>query len=108
MARGVPLLSLALALLLAGLLWSTQHGHSHSGTTAMRGIDQARQAAAAAALQQAVVALEQYHTLNGTYAGTSLAGVGVTLARADASSYCVQIANAHLAGPGGTAQPGAC
>ena len=107
MARGVPLLSLALALLLAGLLWSTQHGHSH-GTTATRGIHQARQAAAATAFQQAVVALEQYHTLNGTYAGASLSGVAVTLARADASSYCVQIANAHLAGPGGTAQPGAC
>jgi len=108
MARGVLLLSLVVALLLTGLLWRTQLGHSPSGTTATREIDQARQAAGALDLQQAVIALEQFHTLKGTYAGASLAGLGVTLARADASSYCVQIANAHLAGPNGTAQPGAC
>ena len=108
MARGVLLLSLVVALLLAGLLWRTQLGHSPGGTTATREIDQARQATAALNLQQAVVALEQYHTLNGTYAGASLAGFGVTLARADASSYCIQTAYAHLVGPNGTAQPGAC
>jgi Tfp pilus assembly protein PilE len=108
MARGVPLLSLAVALLLAGLLWTTHFRHSPSAMTAMRPIDRARQTAAAQALQQAAVALEQYHTLNSTYVGASLTGFGVTLARADASAYCVQIANAHLAGPGGTARPGAC
>jgi len=108
MPRGVPLLSLAVALLVAGLLWSTQFRHSPSGTTATREIDQARQTAAALNLQQAADALEQYHTLNGTYTGASLASFGVTLARADASSYCVQVASAHLAGPSGTVQPGAC
>jgi len=32
----------------------------------------------------------------------------VTLVRADASTYCIQNAGAHLAGPGGTAATGPC
>jgi len=62
--------------------------------------------------QQASVALEQSHALNGTYAGVSLGGFGVTLVRADASSYCVQSGSGqslmHLAGPGGAPAAGAC
>jgi hypothetical protein len=46
--------------------------------------------------------------VNGTYAGASLAGFGVTLARADASSYCMQAHGSHLAGPGGVVQSGPC
>ena len=108
MARGVPLLSLVLALLVGGLLWSAQAGHSPGGAQANRQIDQAQQAATAVTFQQAASALEDFRTVNGTYAGTSLAGFGVKLARADASSYCIETGGSHLVGPGGTVAPGAC
>jgi len=107
MARGVPLLSLVLALLVGGLLWNAQAGHS-PGAQANRQIDQAQQAATAVTFQQAEVALEQFRALNGTYVGASLAGFGVKLARAEASSYCVQAGGSHLDGPGGAVAPGAC
>ena len=62
--------------------------------------------------EQAQAQLEQQHALNGTYAGTSLAGFGVTLVRADASTYCIQTGSSgsttHLAGPGGAAAAGPC
>jgi hypothetical protein len=106
MARGVPLLSLVVALLLGAFLWNGQTGGSASSTE--RQIDQAQQAASAVTFQQAQSALEDFRAVNGTYVGASLAGFGVTLARADASSYCVQAGRSHLAGPGGTVQPGGC
>lgn len=108
MARGVPLLSLVLALLLGGLWWNAQAGHSPSRAQANREIAQARATANAVAFQQAAVTLEQFHALNGTYVGASLAGFGVRLARADAASYCLQASGSHLVGPDGTAAPGAC
>jgi ABC-type amino acid transport system permease subunit len=107
MARGVPLLSLVLAFLVGGLLWSAQVRHS-PGAQANRQIDQAQQAVTAVTFQQAEVALEQFRALNGTYVGASLAGFGVKLARTDASSYCVQAGGSHLAGPGGAVAPGPC
>ena len=107
MARGVPLLSLVLALLVGAFLWSAQSGRS-PGARANRQIDQAQLASTAVTFQQAASALEDFRTVNGTYAGTSLAGFGVKLARADASSYCIETGGSHLAGPGGTVAPGAC
>jgi len=106
MARGVPLLSLVVALLVGAFLWSTQS--SHSGAQGRGQIDQARQAATAVTFQQAASALEDFRTVNGTYAGASLAGFGVSLARADAASYCIQAGGSHLAGPGGTVSSGPC
>ena len=107
MIRGLSLLSLLLALLVGGWLLTTeQSGPSRSTTT--HAVDEAQQAADRIAFQQAQAQLEQFHALNATYSGTSLAGFGVTLARADAGTYCVQTATAHLAGPGGTAAAGAC
>jgi len=105
MARGVPLLSLVVALLVGAFLWSGQtSGSAHPD----REVAQARQAASAVTFQQAQSALEDFRAVNSTYAGASLAGFGVTLARADASSYCIQAGGSHLARPGGTVQPGSC
>lgn len=107
MTRGISLVSLLVALLVAGWLLTAQH----AATTRQRAsqeIAQAQQEANGVAFQQARTELEAYHALNGTYAGASLGGFGVTLARADASSYCVQDATSHLAGPGGSAAPGVC
>ena len=58
--------------------------------------------------QQAQSTLEDFRAVNGTYAGASLAGFGVTLARADAASYCIQAGHSHVTGPGGAVQPGSC
>jgi hypothetical protein len=55
--------------------------------------------------------LETQRKLTGAYTGTAMPD-GTMLARADASSYCVQVGPPgtvwHLAGPGGTAATGAC
>jgi Tfp pilus assembly protein PilE len=107
MVRGLSLLSLLLALLVGGWLLTTERS-SPSRSTATQAVDDAQEAADRIAFQQAQAQLEQFHALNGTYAGTSLAGFAVTLARADAGTYCIQTATAHLAGPGGTAAAGAC
>jgi Tfp pilus assembly protein PilE len=110
--RGLSLVSLLVALLAAGWLLTAQRAHSPSARSADRAVDQAQQAAVELTFQQAETQLEQFHALNGTYAGASTAGFGVTLARADASSYCLEAdANGqafHLAGPGGGAAAGRC
>jgi hypothetical protein len=105
MARGVPLLSLVVALLVGALLWS---GQMNSSASSDHQVEQARQTASAVTFQQAASALEDSRAVKGTYVGASLAGFGVTLARADASSYCIQAGGSHLAGPGGTVQAGSC
>ena len=107
MARALGTVSLLVTLVVIGwMLTAQQSGSSRKQQT--QEVDQAQAAANGVAFQQAQAQLEQQHALNGTYAGTSLAGFGVTLVRADASTYCVQDADAHLAGPGGTAAAGPC
>lgn len=112
MARGISLLSLLVALVVAGFIMNAQLMHSPSRGSANQEIDRARQAAAAVTFQQATTALEQFHALNGTYAGASLAGFDVALVRADAASYCIESGSgstlAHLAGPGGAPESGGC
>jgi hypothetical protein len=105
MARGVPLLSLVVALLVGAFLWNGQMSGSSSPD---KRIEQAQQSASAVTFQQAESALEDFRAVNGSYAGASLAGFGVSLARADASSYCIQAGGSHVAGPGGAVEPGAC
>jgi hypothetical protein len=111
-ARGLGLISLLVALGVAGFIMNAQLQGSPSQGSAQQEIDRAKQTVAAVAFQQAGVALEQTHALSGTYAGTSLDGFGVRLVRADAASYCVESGSGpnvmHLAGPGGAPSPGAC
>jgi type II secretory pathway pseudopilin PulG len=107
MARAFGLVSLLLVVVVIGFMLTSQQ----SGSTRKQqseAVDEAQTAASGIAFQQAETQLEQQHSLNGTYAGTSLAGFGVTLVRADASTYCIQNATAHVAGPGGTAAAGPC
>jgi hypothetical protein len=105
MARGVPLLSLVVALLVGAFLWN---GQTHGSSKPDRQVELARQTASAVTFQQAQSALEDFRAVNGTYAGASFAGFDVKLARADASSYCIQAGGSHLMGPGGAVQPGSC
>ncbi len=108
MARGIGLLSLVVALVAAAYLMSAQLSQSPSRATASNDIKRAQQTADAVKLQQASFGLEQFHALNGTYAAASLGSFGVKLVRADATSYCIETPNEHLAGPNGTALPGRC
>jgi Tfp pilus assembly protein PilE len=107
MARGISLVSVLVSLLLVGWLLTAQHSGPSDTKTSVE-VAQAEQSAAGVSFQQAETQLEAYHALHGTYAGTSLGGFGVTLARADASSYCIQNASSHLAGPGGSVAAGSC
>ena len=107
MGRGLGLLMLLVPLVLGGWLLSSQMNGVSSGGTAMQQIDEARKAALAVRFQQAVARLEQFHALNGTYAGATT-DTGVTIARADASSYCLHVGASHVAGPGGSVASGGC
>jgi len=113
MGRAVGIVSLVLGTLVIGLMMSWQSWRSSSDRkSASAEIARAAQTAAEVKLQQAAFAVEQFHALNGTYAASSLGGLGVRLARADASSYCLESGTGatlvHLAGPGGTPSAGAC
>jgi hypothetical protein len=111
-ARGISIVSLLATLLIAGWLLTAQSGHAPTKAKASQAVDEAATAAAGIAFQQAEAQLEQSRSLNGTYAGASLAGFGVTLVRADAASYCLQTGTGttvtHVVGPGGSTAPGPC
>jgi hypothetical protein len=107
MARALGTVSLLVTLVvIAWMLTSQQSGSSRKQQK--QEVEQAQVTANGVAFEQAQAQLEQQHALNGTYAGTSLAGFGATLVRADANTYCVQNAGAHFAGPGGIATAGPC
>jgi len=111
---GFGIVSLLLALVLGGALWAMNA--SKAGPTsepAQKAESQAQQVAATANFGAAAVQLETFHAENATYSGVSLPpSFGVTLVRADASSYCLQTetgaAVQHLVGPGGQPAPGSC
>jgi hypothetical protein len=64
-----------------------------------------------AAFTGAQASLDAQRNATGSYAG-GVVVPPITLVRADATSYCLQLAQGavlqHLAGPGGTPQPGGC
>jgi hypothetical protein len=109
---GLPLL--LVTLLIGGYLFVKQA--DTSGPTAPVITQAETQAAASVAstnFQGADTVLQAAYATNGTYAGAELPpGSGVTLVRADATSYCLQSGTdatvAHENGPNGTAQPGPC
>ena len=108
MGRVLGMVSLLVTLVVIGWMLTAQQSGSSSAAKATQQVDQAQVTANAVAFQQAETQLEQQQAFSGTYAGTSLGGFGVTLVRADASSYCIQNATAHLAGPGGAVATGPC
>ena len=108
MGRALGAVSLLVTLVVIGVDADRPAVGNERGEAPSRTVDQAQVTANGVVFEQAQAQLEQQHALNGTYAGTSLAGFGVTLVRADASTYCIQNATAHLAGPGGAAAAGPC
>lgn len=105
---GIPALLVAIVV---GLYLSAKGMQSNGPTSAsgQQAITQAQSATAGLNFNQAVPALQAFYDQNGTYVGATLPpGTGVVLARADASSYCLQSGGEHEDGPGGTPQPGPC
>jgi hypothetical protein len=65
------------------------------------------------ALEKAADALEEWRAESGTYAGVNLGGfTGVSVVRADASAYCIQVTYQggayHREGPNGASTVGEC
>ena len=112
--RSLGLVSLLVALAVGGWLLTAQL--RETGPTSDRGKQaeaEAASASAGASFQAAVPVLQAYHADHGTYAGATLPpAYGLVVARADATSYCLQTTGAagvqHLVGPGGSPAPGGC
>jgi len=105
---GIPALLVAVVV---GLYLSAKSMQSNgpASATGQQAITQAQSATAGVNFEQAVSALQAFYDQNGTYAGAPLpAGTGVVLARADATSYCLQSGDEHEDGPGGRPAPGPC
>ena len=109
---GLPLL--LLTLVVGGYLFVQQSKTEGPAAPAVTQAEaQASAAVAATNFQGADQQLQAWYAANGTYAGATLApGTGVTLARADATSYCLEAGTGtaleHQTGPGGAVQPGSC
>jgi hypothetical protein len=105
---GIPALLVAVVV---GLYLSAKSMQSNgpTSTSGQQAITQAQSETAGLNFNQAVPALQAFYDENGTYAGATLPpGTGVVLARADATSYCLQSGTEHEDGPGGQAAPGPC
>jgi hypothetical protein len=114
MGRSLGVISLVVSLALVGILWALTMQHSGpTSATAESAESKASAAVSAMNFTAASTQLEAYHAENATYAGASVPpSFGVTLVRADATSYCLQTgvgaAAQHFTGPGGAAAAGAC
>jgi len=105
---GIPALLVAVVV---GIYLSAQSMQSNGPTSAtgQQAITQAQSEVAATNFSQADAAMQAFFTQSGTYAGATLPpGTGVVLARADATSYCLEAGGEHEVGPGGQPAPGGC
>jgi hypothetical protein len=114
MGRAFGLISIVCSLALVAIMWALTM--QHSGPTSA-GTKRAEQDAAVAVaslnFSAAATTLEGFHAENATYAGAAVPpAYGVTVAHADAVSYCLQAGVGtsvqHFSGPGGTAAAGPC
>ncbi len=116
------MISLLLALVAVGVIWQMGvFGGGNSSTTSPQAIQreesQAGAVAAQSNLEESGPAAQAYYAEHGTYAGLTLTSYdasagGIAVARADATSYCLQTVVGtqvfSLRGPGGSVVPGAC
>jgi hypothetical protein len=117
MTRFVGLPLLLVTLLIGGYLFTQQTKSTGPTSDVVTQAETQAQAFSAGTNFQAIVPLmDAAFASNGTYAGAELpVGSGVTLVRADATSYCLQSqgtgdppAVMHETGPHGTVQPDPC
>jgi hypothetical protein len=112
--RSLSLVSLLVALAIGGYLFYAQAKTvGPTSETGKRAQEQASAQAAGANFHAAAPVLQAHYAENGTYAGAVVPpNYGVTLARADATSYCLQAGTGgavqHVVGPGGSPAPGRC
>jgi hypothetical protein len=104
--RSLSLVSLLVTLVVVAFLWT--RSAQETGLAPSDAPSDAAKVAAAFSLQQAAPALVAWRSTAGTYAGASLpASSGVTVVRADATSFCLQAGTGanvqHLTGPEGNA-----
>jgi hypothetical protein len=113
--RGLGLLSLVVALAIVGYLFSQQaKENGPTSQLAQQAESQASSEVAVANFQAAATEMQGWFAEHATYAGAALSpGYHVAVARADATSYCLQTGSGtsvqHQVGPGSTAVlPGPC
>ncbi|MGZ8693999.1 MAG: hypothetical protein ACXWYS_01025 [Gaiellaceae bacterium] len=120
---GSAMISLLMAVVVAGVLWQTGvfGGGSSSSATSPEAVArdkaQANAVAAQSNLLAAGPAAQAYFAEHGTYEGLTLtpydaSATGIAVVRADAASFCLQTAAGtqvfSLRGPGGGVVPGPC
>jgi lipid-binding SYLF domain-containing protein len=105
---GFPVLIISLAL--GGFLFVKQSQTAGpTSSVAQQAEAQASAAASATDFNAALPELQAWLADHGTYAGVTLSPVyGITVVRADATSFCLQSSAEHEIGPGGSPQPGPC
>lgn len=109
MTRSLGLVLLVLTLAVGGYLFAQQSKTVAPGGAAQQAETQAAQAASATNFAGAEPVLQLWFEEHGTYAGATLPPQdGVVLAKADASSYCLEAGGMHVVGPGGSAVTGSC
>jgi hypothetical protein len=110
MTRSLALSLLLISLALGGFLFvRSSQTSGPTSSVAQQAETQAQQAASATNFDAALPALQAWYADHGTYAGVTLPpAYGVTVASADATSYCLQTPTEHLAGPGGAPAAGPC
>jgi hypothetical protein len=114
MSRTVGLPLLLVALVVGGYLFVAQSkSNGPSSAVVTQAETQAESFTAGTNFQAADQLMQAWYAQSGTYAGATMApGSGVTLVRADATSYCLETvagsAVEHETGPGGTPEPGSC
>jgi hypothetical protein len=112
MTRSLGMVLLVLTLAIGGYLFAQQA--KTNGPTSQATQQEEAQAAAAASgtsFDAAVPTLQAWYADHGTYAGAALPpSYGVTLVRGDATSFCLQSADAqtHETGPNGAPAAGPC
>jgi Tfp pilus assembly protein PilE len=114
MSRGFGLVVMISSLAIVAVLMAlNMRQNGPTSQTATRAEAAAKAAAGSLNFTGAATELEAFHAENGTYAGAALPpSFGVTLARADAVSYCLQTGVGgsiqHFVGPGGSPAAGPC
>lgn len=112
MTRSFGLVFLLISLAVGGYLFSQQSKSAGpASTVALQAETQAAQGAAGTNFSSALPELQAWYADHGTYAGVTLPpAFGVTVVRADATSYCLQdpAGTMHEIGPTGAPAPGPC
>ena len=112
--KGLGLVSLLIALAIGSYLYARQAKTvGPTSNVATQAEAQAGAGVAATNFQAAAPVLQDWLAEHGTYAGVTLPpGYGLTVARADAVTFCLQagtgVAVLHQVGPAGPVQLGAC